>query len=398
MKDRKTGQLIAALALIVVVNIALWRAVARRWTAPVADPRPIVVEEEPGEDTPVQPELPSAPAPTPKAEAPKGEEGIVIAAHDLDIPWELVFLPDGGMLVTERPGRLRKLGPDGFVIEIKGIKHVGEGGLLGLALHPKFAESGMLYLYQTTSTKLGTRNRIVRYRLDGERLVDGTTIIEGIPGASNHDGGRIVFGPDGKLWAGTGDAGNADLAQDTKSLAGKILRLNDDGTIPDDNPFGNAVWSYGHRNVQGLAFDEGGRLWATEHGPSGAGTGYDELNFIEKGKNYGWPIIKGDEAKEGMIMPIIHSGSKDTWAPSGVTTVGRSILFAGLRGEAIFEVRFEGGPRLIEHFRGVYGRLRSVSVGPDGLIYVLTNNTDGRGTPRTGDDKILRMRPAELGL
>jgi glucose/arabinose dehydrogenase len=397
MKDRKTGQLVVALVVIAIVNVALWRVVVKRLIVPETELLPIVTEGEPGEDTPVQPELPSAPAPTPKAEATK-EEGIVVAAQDLDIPWELVFLPDGGMLVTERPGRLRKLGPDGFVIEIKGIKHVGEGGLLGLALHPKFAENGLLYLYQTTSTKLGTRNRIVRYRLDADRLVDGTTIIEGIPGSSNHDGGRIIFGPDGKLWVGTGDAENSANAQDTKSLAGKILRLNDDGTIPSDNPFGNAVWSYGHRNVQGLAFDEGGRLWATEHGPSGASTGYDELNYIEKGKNYGWPTIKGDQAKEGMVMPIINSGSKDTWAPSGMTTYGRSILFAGLRGEGLFEVRFEGGPRLIEHFRGVYGRLRSVSVGPDGLIYVLTNNTDGRGTRRTGDDKILRMRPSELGL
>jgi glucose/arabinose dehydrogenase len=185
------------------------------------------------------------------------------------------------------------------------VHHAGEGGLLGMALHPRFDEHHWIYLYLTTVSDGGAENRVERYTFENDRLSDKKIIIDKIPGANYHDGGRIAFSPDGYLYITTGDAGKSNLAQATDSLAGKILRVHDDGSIPLDNPFHNAVWSYGHRNSQGLAWDDRGRLWATEHGRSGILSGFDELNLIEKGKNYGWPVIQGDESREGMERPIV---------------------------------------------------------------------------------------------
>ena len=338
--------------------------------------------------------------------APKGEEVVV---QDLDIPWELVFLPNGDMLGTERAGKLLLINSKTKKsIEVKGVKHTGEGGLLGLALHPKFAENRLLYLYFTYESGGQIFNKVVRYEftvirlavacLDGDpdcglptpRLSSERVVLDGIAGSSNHDGGRIAFGPDGYLYIGTGDAESPQLAQDTNSLNGKILRVKDDGSIPEDNPFGNAVYSYGHRNVQGLAWDSSGQLWATEHGPSGLETGKDELNKIERGKNYGWPDSKGDTVKEGTVAPVVHSG-KDTWAPSGMVIVGSKIYFAGLRGEAVYGYDL-GSKKPSTHFKGEYGRIRTVVGGPNSDLYILTNNTDGRGTPKSGDDKIVRVK------
>lgn len=313
-----------------------------------------------------------------------------VVAQDLDIPWEIVFLPEGDILVTERSGRLRKLGADGFAMQVPGVAHIGEGGLLGLALHPDYASNHWIFVYHTVGTESGTTNVVERYTLSGSELLERRVILENIPGSANHNGGRIKFGPDGFLYVTTGDAQNGASAQDVNSLAGKILRLKEDGTVPEDNPFGNPVYSYGHRNVQGLDWDNKNKLWATEHGRSGVLSGYDELNRIEKGKNYGWPDIQGDESRPGMESPVVNSGASDTWAPSGTAYRNGSIFFAGLRGQALYEYRIDGG-QLATHFKGGFGRLRDVVVGPDSDLYLLTNNTDGRGAPRVGDDKIIRI-------
>jgi glucose/arabinose dehydrogenase len=335
----------------------------------------------------------STTVPVPEASAPMEE----VVAENLKIPWEIVFLPDGTMLVTQRAGTIEKISPDRKTLTtIEGVAHVGEGGLLGMALHPDFAKNHRVYLYLTTKVGNGLINRVESYNLQNDQLTDKKLIIGGIPGSSNHDGGRIAFGPDGDLYITAGDAENTANAQSTSALAGKILRLKDDGSIPEDNPFHNATYSYGHRNPQGIAWDDQGRLWATEHGPSGSQTGYDELNLIEPGKNYGWPTIKGDQTQAGLVTPVANSGSKETWAPSGMLFYKGTLLFAGLRGESLYaaKIKPDGGVDLKSYLRTKYGRLRTVVLGPDGFIYIATNNTDGRGKARAGDDKIIRLNPA----
>lgn len=327
------------------------------------------------------------------------EEAVQVVADTLDIPWEIAFLPDGDILVTERPGSLLRItqseaGAGTERIEVDGVHHVGEGGLLGLALHPDYENNKYVYLYLTTKVSNGLTNRVERYELNGTTLENRKIILENIPGSVNHDGGRIAFGPDGYLYITTGDAQEPDLAQDTSSLAGKILRIADDGSIPSDNPFGNEVFSYGHRNPQGLAWDTSGRLWSTEHGRSGLRSGYDEINLIEKGVNYGWPVIQGDETREGMREPVAHSGADTTWAPAGVAFLNESLIFAGLRGSSLYQADLDGADivRIRRYFEDEYGRLRVVRLAPDGYVYIATSNTDGRGIPKSGDDKIIRIR------
>lgn len=334
-------------------------------------------------------------------EAPEVAEDtarVRIIARSLEVPWRSVTLPDSTLLVTERPGKLQLINKDGTVsIPVPGVTSVGEGGLLGIALHPRFKDNRYLYLYHTTKQGDGLINHIDRYVYRDGRLDDKTVILGYIPGAPYHDGGELAFGPDGYLYIGTGDAGNPDLAQDTQSLAGKILRITDDGDIPEDNPFGNAIYSLGHRNVQGLAWDEWKRLWAIDHGPSGANSGFDELNKIEKGANYGWPLIRGDETQEGLQTPVIQSGARDTWAPAGLAYADGSLYFSGLRGRSLYQVKVsEAGDvsELHRHLSDRYGRLRSVEVQGDSLI-ISTSNTDGRGNPRAQDDKLLEV-PLEL--
>jgi len=194
-------------------------------------------------------------------------------------------------------------------------------------------------------------------------------------------------------WLPPFDSWHSELAQDINSLAGKILRLRDDGTYPEDNPFRNAVYSYGHRNPQGLAWDSDGNLWSTEHGRSGKLSGMDELNLIEKGKNYGWPIIQGDESRDEMITPKVNSGPDETWAPAGMAFYDNSLFFSGLRGETLYEAKIENGNvvELKAHFRKEFGRLRAVVIGPNDNLYISTSNTDGRGKERSGDDKIIKI-------
>jgi glucose/arabinose dehydrogenase len=325
----------------------------------------------------------------------QSRERIEVVAQDLTVPWEVTFLPGGDMLVTERSGTLKRIGQNEQEFEIEGVRHVGEGGLLGMALHPDFEENRWLYLYLTTRNASGLTNRVERYELANDRLTGREEVIADIPGASNHDGGRIAFGPDSLLYITTGDAGQPDLAQDTSSLAGKILRLGDSGDIPAGNPFNNAVYSYGHRNPQGIAWDGEGRLWSTEHGRSGVRSGLDELNLIEAGANYGWPVIEGDETREGMKTPIVHSGSRETWAPAGLAYHDGSLYFAGLRGQTLYEAQVVNGSEvnLRAHFRNEYGRLRAVVLGPENQLYVTTSNTDGRGSIQKNDDKILLISP-----
>lgn len=326
--------------------------------------------------------------------------GVSVIATNLEIPWDIAFLPEGGMLVTERTGKLLLLkdGTRQDVLFEQG-KQRGEGGLLGVTLHPDFAKNRFVYLYMTAPGKNNeTQNRVVRYRYAENKFTQDKVIISGIPGAIYHDGGRMEFGPDGMLYITTGDATTPELAQNLNSTAGKILRLKDDGSLPGDNPFGTAVYSYGHRNPQGLAWDSAGRLWSTEHGRSGALSGLDEINLIQRGANYGWPDIEGDKTKANMIVPKLHSGPSTTWAPASAVYLNGSLFFGGLLGESLYEARLDG-ERVVElktHFKKEFGRIRTVRIGPDGMLYLTTSNRDGRGNPSSEDDKIIRVNPAEL--
>ncbi len=345
--------------------------------------------------------------PTSSSEAAKPPEAaadttpFVVADH-LHVPWDIAFLPDQSLLVTERGGALVHISPrTGARVSFSVSSSTpGEGGLLGIVLHPDFEHNHFLYLYESAASGTEqTINRVVRYTFTDDTLRISKTIIDGIPGAANHDGGRLAFGPDGLLYITSGDAMNGSLAQSTSSLAGKILRLTDDGTVPRDNPFANAVFSYGHRNPQGLAWDSDGNLWETEHGPSGeeGRCCHDEINRIEKGDNYGWPIIIGDEKKEGMITPVWNSGN-DTWAPASLTYFNGSLYFGGLKGQALYSAALNAGSiaGLTTHLSGVYGRIRAVRFGPDHLFYITTSNTDGRGNPSETDDRIIRIGPATV--
>lgn len=324
---------------------------------------------------------------------------IAVIAANLEIPWEIVFLPDGELLTTVRSGKILRINPEIQVIaQISGVAHVGEGGLLGMAVDPNFSANNYIYLYLTYKENGTLQNKVERYELVNNVLQNRTVILSGIKGAANHDGGRLEFGPDGMLYITTGDGQQPDLAQDTNSLNGKILRINFDGSIPSDNPFGNAVYSYGHRNPQGLAWDSQGRLWATEHGPSGSETGNDEVNLIIKGGNYGWPLIRGVQTRAGMITPVVESGLSETWAPAGLEIIEDTLYFGGLRGEALYSAQINGNnlTNLQRHFQSEFGRIRAVKLGPDGFLYVSTSNRDGRGDVNQGDDKIIRINPKIL--
>jgi glucose/arabinose dehydrogenase len=314
-----------------------------------------------------------------------------VLAQGLRIPWALAFLTDGDIILTERPGRVRLFDMDAGLLaeplfEMPDVAAQGEGGLLGVAVHPDFPEPPYIFFYHTYSGAGGLANRVVRYSMTGNRLVDGRVLLDGIPGAGIHNGGRLKFGPDGFLYVTTGDASAPERSQDPDSLAGKILRMTDDGAVPSGNPLpGSLVYSMGHRNPQGLAWDAQGRLWATEHGSNAT----DEVNLIQAGSNYGWPLIRGDETAAGMESPVLHSG-RDTWAPSGLAYHNGSLFFAGLRGGGLYEMTLSSST-LVKDLDGEFGRLREVVVGPEGSLYLLTSNRDGRAIPGVSDDRLIRV-------
>ncbi len=316
-------------------------------------------------------------------------------ATNLQIPWAIEFLPDNRLIITERAGQIKtydlKTKKITSIGTIEDVYHIGEGGLHGVALAPNSPTGEhLLYFYHTYLDGEAIKNKVVSYRLQNNTLTRDKDIIIDIPGGTNHNGGRIKFGPDDLLYIGAGDAGMASSAQNTSVLSGKILRLTAEGKIPSDNPFDNAVYSYGHRNPQGLTWDSNGNLWETEHGPNAR----DEANKIVKGENYGWPQISGNGTKEGMTLPFIHSNNT-TWAPSGMTIIEDALYFVGLRGSSLFRLDTKT-KKLDRYLQNEFGRLREVVLGNDGLLYILTSNRDGRGNPASSDDRLIRINPTKL--
>lgn len=346
----------------------------------------------------------SSPKPTSQTttDAPQTE----VIAENLNVPWDLAFLPSGDILFTERGGNIKhfSLTSDKHIKvigTIRNVRQVGESGLHGIAIHPGFTDNRYVYVYYTYAANGGnTQNRVSRFTYQNGKISDEKIIVDNIPGASNHDGGRIRFGPDGYLYITTGDAQEPSLAQDKNSLAGKILRITSEGDPAPGNPFGNLVYSYGHRNPQGITWDEKGNLWETEHGPSGdiASCCRDEANLIKPGQNYGWPVITGDQTASDMVTPATQSGNTETWAPASIAFLNGSLYFGGLRGQALYKAAISGENiiEVITNFPNQFGRIRAVTAGPDGLLYISTSNRDGRGNIRTGDDKIIRVNPEKL--
>lgn len=331
----------------------------------------------------------------------------------LEVPWSIVWTPDGRMIFSERPGRVRvfqngKLRPEPLFV-VPDVEPSGESGLMSLALHPQFASNHWLYLSYAYKGD-GQQVRVVRYRESDAGLTDRKVIIENIPAAQFHAGCRLRFGPDGKLYITTGDATERELAQRLDSLAGKTLRLNDDGTVPSDNPFVGQVnarpeiWTYGNRNGQGIDFQPGTNLcFETEHGPSGfdGPGGGDEVNILEKGKNYGWPLIHHTATRAGMESPLLEY--TPACAPaSGMFYRGNAFpqfkgnfFFGCLAGKRLIRVVLDGR-RIVSQenlLAGKYGRIRDVAEGPDGNLYFSTSNRDGRGSPASDDDRIIRLTP-----
>lgn len=337
------------------------------------------------------------PIPEPSSGGKNGtgiSSGISVVAQNLDTPWAIDMAPDGRLFFTERPGVIRVVAANGTLLSAPAayinVAQQGEAGLLGLSLHPDFAHNHLLYIYQTYSNGTAVFNKVVMLTEKDDKIVDSKVVLDKIPAAAGNDGGRIKFGPDGKLYVATGDVGQPELAQNAGSLAGKILRINPDGSIPADNPFsGSPVYSYGHRNVQGLAWDAKGNMYATEHGE----TGNDEINLIKPGGNYGWPIEQCDATR--FEKPVVCFSP--AIAPSGMAIAHSDklgykgdLLVASLKAMQLREVDL--GNNTTTNVLTSYGRIRDVIEAPDGTLYVLTSNRDGRAIPNPGDDKILHIQ------
>lgn len=314
----------------------------------------------------------------------------------LEIPWSMAFAPDGRLFVTERPGRVRIVDMTSFsaglALTLQDVFAQGEAGLLGLALDPGFQQNRFVYLYYTAAAGGGAVNRVVRYREVSGQLGERVVLLDGIPAATIHDGGRLKFGPDGFLYATAGDANNTSLAQDVASLAGKFLRITPGGSSAPGNRFSSPVFTFGHRNPQGFDWHPvSGDIWASEHGP----TGNDEINVIQPGLNYGWPDIQGSATRAGMETPVVFFSP--AIAPSGAAfyrgqrfpQFTNNLFVATLRGAHLLRLTINAGSRQVSAqerlLDGDYGRLRDVIMGPDGYLYLCTN---------TGDDRILRLVPS----
>lgn len=312
-------------------------------------------------------------------------------ATGLDAPWSLAFVADSALASERDSGRILEIAADGTVREaavLDDVAHGGEGGLLGLAID----DALRLYVYSSGDDG----NRVQRFSIEGEpgalTLSAPETIIDDLPSAGNHNAGRIAFGPDGMLYVPVGDAGQPASAQDPDALGGKILRLTPDGGIPVDNPTPSSpVYSLGHRNVQGIDWTEDGRMFASEFGQNT----WDELNEITPGGNYGWPEVEGIAGVDEFVDPVQIWAPSDA-SPSGLTIIDDTIYLANLRGEVLRSIPVSDPSTSSEHFSGEYGRLRDAVEGPDGRLWILTNNTDGRGDARDGDDRIISVELSEL--
>ena len=341
----------------------------------------------PSTTTPSTPAEPGSPAAVADAGLGLDTGPPKVLTTGLEAPWGLAFLPNGDALVSERD-RARVLrvpaagGPAREVTTLAGVAPRGEGGLLGLAVSPTFATDSLIYAYFTTRDD----NRIVRFRLD--RPAEVTVVLTGIPSGTTHNGGRLAFGPDGMLYAGTGDSGNSALSQNPRSLGGKVLRMTPDGKPVE--PGGSLVFSRGHRNVQGLAFDDAGRIYSVEFGQNR----FDEVNQVKAGSNGGWPDVEGAGDGGGRFLAPVTTWSTSESSPSGAAFVGGSLWVAALRGERLWRVPLDGqgragAPEAL--YTGEFGRLRTAERAPDGSLWIMTSNRDGRGDPGREDDRILRL-------
>ncbi len=340
---------------------------------------------------PVAPSTPSVATPPPAvSDSPAGPRDVVTG---LAAPWSIVQVGVSALVSERDAARILEFTPGGDIREVavvEGVVTGGEGGLLGLAVSP---DESALYAYSTAVDG----NRVERYALEGGsgalRLGAPETIIDGLPRAGIHNGGRIAFGPDGALYIATGDAGVPGSAQDPDSLAGQILRLAADGAIPADNPVaGSPVYSLGHRNVQGIGWSDDGRMFASEFGQDAV----DELNVIEPGANYGWPEVEGSGGADRGFVDPVQEWPTDAASPSGLAVIGDTIYIANLRGRVLRAVPVDDPSTATEYLNGEFGRLRAVVEGPDGEVWVLTNNTDGRGDPAPGDDRVIAIDPATI--
>ncbi|MEV4708605.1 PQQ-dependent sugar dehydrogenase [Actinoplanes sp. NPDC049316] len=367
---------------------------ASRWTMAVATASAALLTACSGDGggTPAAPSAPAVPSSSATASAAPSATGGTpdlrapqTVATGLTAPWGLAFLPDGTALVAERDSaRVLQVSPGGGepreVYRVPGVAAAGEGGLLGLAVAKDHARTRWVYAYHTAADD----NRIVRFKLGSDATPE--VIFDGIDKAGIHNGGRIAFGPDGMLYAGTGDAGNRSASQNPGDTNGKILRLTPEGEPAPGNPrAGSPVWSLGHRNVQGLAWSADKTMYAVEFGQNR----FDEINKIEPGRNYGWPEVEGTSDDSRYVNPLV-TWSTDEASPSGAAVAGNTLYVAALRGERLWTVPLGGGEPRAE-FSGRYGRLRTVAVASDGALWLTTSNTDGRGDVRDGDDRILRF-------
>ncbi|MEO9325056.1 PQQ-dependent sugar dehydrogenase [Nocardioides sp. C4-1] len=392
MRTRSLGALVATSALLLAAcgQGGNETEVTVSGTSPAASGTPSATDA-PSSGTPETGTETGEPSAEPD---PTGPPAVVTEiATGLEAPWGLDFFANGDAIVTERDTRrVLRVTPSGEVTELGVVDAArptgggAEDGLLGVALSPDFEQDSLVYLYLSTVDD----NRVVRTTLTDGELGEIEVLLDGIPHGFIHDGGRLAFGPDGFLYVSTGEAGEPPLAQDRASLGGKVLRLTPDGDPAPGNPFDSPVYSYGHRNVQGLAFDDQGRLWASEFGQDA----FDELNRIEAGGNYGWPEVEGRGGGGAYVQPQ-QTWATDDASPSGLAFADGALYMASLKGERLWRVTVRGqrAVRPKAFFIGEYGRMRTVATAPDGTLWLTTSNRDERGEPREGDDRILQVRP-----